>query len=207
KTIALCLSLGALTHPGLILAAGDHAHDEDLSKGEISSYRELTPTEATIQAVLDTYGQAMEQGSVEIMEQAVIPGDFSTIESGYPNWSWEDFRDNHFAVEVQQFSDVDYDMGLILGEFQGDLGFAIFRYTASGKVGNNPVSISGLGTAILELDDGQWKMHHLHTSAPRNQLQQAEEKLGGHGGDSEGAAHSDHDGDGHSEDDHGTHAH
>ena len=174
------IALLALTLPGMALAAGGHAHDEDLSKGPISSYRALTDDETTIQAVLDTYGRAMEEKSVEIMEQAVIPGDFSTIESGYPNWTWEDFRDNHLAVEMEQFTDVNYDMGLILGEFQGELGFAVFNYTASGKVAGNPVSISGLGTAILELDDGQWRLHHLHTSAPRSQLEQAQESAGEH---------------------------
>ena len=184
------LMLALLTLPGLTVAAGadghGHAHDEDLSKGAISSYRDLSPDEVKIQAVLDTYARAMEEKSVAIMEQAVIPGDFSTIESGYPNWTWEDFRDNHLKVEMEQFTDVDYEMGLILGEFQGSLGFAIFNYTASGKVAGNPVSISGLGTAILEETDAGWRMHHLHTSAPRNQLQQAEEDRGEH------SDHSDH---------------
>lgn len=184
--------LATLILPGRALAAGDHAHDEDLSKGPISSYRDLTADEATIQAVLDTYGRAMELRSIETMEQAVIPGNFSTIESGYPNWTWEDFRDNHLAVEMAQFTDVDYDMGLILGEFQGELGFAIFKYTASGKAGGNPVSISGLGTAILELDEGKWRMHHLHTSAPRAQLEQAEDNRGEHGA-ADGGGHG-HDG-------------
>lgn len=173
---AACL-IAALSAP--VLAAGDliadeHGHHGDMSKGAISSYRELTADEALIQSVLDTYGRAMEQKSVTIMEQAVIPGDFSTIESGYPNWTWEDFRDNHLAVEMEQFTDVDYDIGLILGEFQGSLGFAVFNYTASGKVQGNAVSISGLGTAILEETDSGWRIHHLHTSAPRTQLEQAE---------------------------------
>ena len=185
----ITISLATLIAPGIALAAGGHAHDDDLSKGEISSYRALTDDEATIQAVLDTYGRAMEEASVEVLEQALIPGDFTTIESGYPNWSWEDFRDNHFAVEVGQFADVSYDMGLIMGELQGDLGFAVFRYTASGKVADKPISISGHGTAILEPHDGRWKIHHMHTSAPRNQLQQAEEKLGGHGHGADQAEH------------------
>lgn len=190
KTITALLVLLAM--PAVTLAAGEHAHDEDLSKGAISSYRDLTADEAKIQAVLDTYARAMEESSVEIMEQAVIPGDFSTIESGYPNWTWEDFRDNHLAVEMEQFTDVDYDMGLILGEFQGDLGFAIYKYTASGKVAGNAVSISGLGTAILENTAAGWRMHHLHTSAPRTQLEQAEQSRGddsdesGHGGSEHG---------------------
>lgn len=174
KTFAL-LILSAL--PLLSQAAGDHSHT-DMAKGPISDYRELTADESTIQAVLDKYGEAMEQKSVTIMEQAVIPGDFSTIESGYPNWTWEDFRDNHLAVEMEQFTDVNYDMGLILGEFQGELGFAVYKYIASGKVAGNPVSISGLGTAILELTEAGWRIHHLHTSAPRTQLQQAEQSRG-----------------------------
>ncbi len=152
------------------LAAGEH-QPGDASKGPISSYRELTVAESEIQRVLDTYASAMEQKSVELMEQAVIPGDFSTIESGYPNWTWEDFRDNHLLVELDTFTDVNYDIRLIAGEQQGGLGFAVYEYTASGKVQGNPVSVSGLGTAILEKSAASWRIHHLHTSAPRTQLE------------------------------------
>lgn len=189
---AALLTTSAYLLPGTALAAGGHAHDEDLSKGAISSYRELTEDEATIQAVLDTYGRAMEEKSIAVMEQAVIPGDFSTIESGYANWTWEDFRDNHLAVEMEQFGDVSFDIGLVLGEFQGDLGFAIFNYTAAGEVAGNAISISGLGTAILENTAAGWRIHHMHTSAPRSQLQQAEQDMGGHGSgghDSNGHGH------------------
>jgi len=177
----LALSAGATAAGGHNEAAHsdggrDHGHaHSDLSQGPIRDYRELTADEATIQAVLDTYGRAMEQRSVEIMENAVIPGDFSTIESGYANWSWEDFRDNHLAVEMDAFTDVNYDMALILGEFQGSLGFALYRYTASGKVAGRETGITGLGTAILEATDAGWRIHHLHTSAPRDQLEAAEQ--------------------------------
>jgi hypothetical protein len=168
-SLALLLSLQAF-------AAGDHAHN-DMSKA-IKDYRELTPTEQTVQAVLDTYAQAMEEKSVEIMEQAIIVNDFSTIESGYPNWSWEDFRDNHLSAEMQSFTDVDYQIDLITGETQGSLGFAVFRYTASGKMHGKTISISGLGTAIIEETAAGWRIHHLHTSAPRNQLEQAAQGTG-----------------------------
>ena len=151
---------------------GGHGHaDVDMSKGPITSYRELTSDERRIQILLNKYGDAMEQKSVELMEQAVIPGDFTTIESGYPNWSWEDFRDNHLKVELDMFTNVDYEIDLIVGEFQGSLGFAVYTYTASGDVQERSVSISGLGTAILEETDDGWRIHHLHTSAPRDQLE------------------------------------
>jgi len=158
---------------GSALAAGGHGHGGGASgtAGPIVEYRELTAEEAIIQDVLDTYARAMEQKSVEVMEEAIVPGDFSTIESGYPNWTWEDFRDNHLLVEMDTFTDVNYEIQLISGEFSGSLGFAIYQYTASGKMQGKAVSISGFGTAILEQSDYDWRIHHLHTSAPRTQLE------------------------------------
>ena len=172
KNCLFGVSCALLLISGATNAAGDHGHGAVSGKvGPIDGYRELTADEAAIQAVLNTYAQAMEQKSVDIMEQAIIPGDFSTIESGYPNWTWEDFRDNHLLIEMDTFTDVDYDIKLISGEFQRSLGFAIYQYTASGKIQEKSVSISGLGTAILEQTDDGWRIHHLHTSAPRSQLE------------------------------------
>jgi hypothetical protein len=166
------LSAILLLIPGMAaIAAGDHAHN-DMSKA-IAEYRELTTTEQMVQEVMDTYARAMTEGSIEIMEDAIIPGDFSTIESGYPNWTWEDFRDTHLAAEFKVFDDASYDIDLLVGETQGSLGFAVFRYTAAGKVQDAEISISGLGTAILEETDAGWRIHHMHTSAPRDQLEQA----------------------------------
>jgi hypothetical protein len=161
---ALLLSVGT------VFAAGGHTSGEAV-KGPIAEYRALTKDEQTIQQVLGTYAKAMEQKSVELMEQAVMPGDFSTIESGYPNWTWEDFRDHHLLVEMDTFTDVSYVNRLIAGELQASLGFAVFSYTASGKMQGKTMSISGLGTAILEETKEGWRIHHLHTSAPRAQLE------------------------------------
>ena len=171
KLLALWLIFG----PVFAYAAGEHGQSNAM-QGPISDYRPLTTDEETIQSVLDTYARAMEQKSVAIMEQAIVPGDFSTIESGYANWTWEDFRDNHLLVEMDTFTDVKYIIKLISGELRETLGFAIYQYTASGKMQGKPdiVSISGLGTAILEKTGNGWRIHHLHTSAPRAQLEGAQ---------------------------------
>jgi len=171
KLLAVCLIIS----PVFANAAGEHGHDASM-RGPITDYRPLTPDEEILQSVLDTYARAMEQKSVTIMEQAIVPGDFSTIESGYPNWTWEDFRDNHLLVEMDTFTDVKYIIKLINGELQGSLGFAIYQYTASGKMQgkSDTVSISGLGTAIVEKTGDSWRIHHLHTSAPRAQLEGAQ---------------------------------
>jgi hypothetical protein len=172
KKRSIAISCMLIFISGSLFAAGDHGRGKASDKvGPIVEYRQLTEDEKVIQSVLDTYAQAMEQKSVALMEQAIIPDDFSTIESGYPNWTWADFRDNHLLVEMDTFTDVDYDIKLITGEFQGTLGFAVYQYTASGKVQDKAVSISGLGTAILEQTDAGWRIHHLHTSAPRSQLE------------------------------------
>ncbi|MGI9290636.1 MAG: YybH family protein [Gammaproteobacteria bacterium] len=173
RTLFILLSL---LLPLTSFAVGKHS-DIDMTQ-VIKDYRELNETEQAVQSVLDTYARAMEEKSIEVMEQAVIVGDFSTIESGYANWTWEDFRDNHLAVEIETFGDVDYQIDLVVGETQGSLGFALFKYTASGKVHGKTVSISGLGTAVLEETDDGWRIHHLHTSAPRDQLEQAAKGTG-----------------------------
>ena len=173
KARAAILTSVFLMTTSVALAAGGHGHGGSASgqAGPINDYRTLTAEERIIQDVLDLYATAMEEKSVEVMETAIIPGDFSTIESGYPNWTWEDFRDNHLLVEMETFTDVNYEIELITGELQGSLGFAIYQYTASGKMQDKAVSISGLGTAILEQTDEGWRIHHLHTSAPRSQLE------------------------------------
>jgi len=141
-------------------------------KEPIKNTRALTAEEQQIQDLLTLYGEAFEQKSLEKAERAVIPGDFYIIESGYPNWEWEDFRDNHFLAEMKDFTDIDYQIDLMVGETQGTLGFAIYQYTASGKFRGTPTGITGFGTAVLELHEGEWRLHHIHTSAPRKQLEQ-----------------------------------
>jgi len=157
---------------GLAIAAGGHGSQAPGQK-PVADSRPLTADEQTVQALLDGYAEAMEDKSVKAMEQVVIPGDFSTIESGYPNWTWEDFRDNHLLIEMDTFTDVEYTIELISGELKDPLGFAIYQYTAAGKMQGktDTVSISGLGTAILEKTAAGWRVHHLHTSAPRAQLE------------------------------------
>jgi len=157
--------------PGAVLASGA-SHTGLPPKEPIIESRPLTPEEQTIQDLLTLYAEAFAEKSLEKAERAVIPGDFYIIESGYPNWEWEDFRDNHFLVEMEDFSDIEYQIDLIVGETQGTLGFAIYKYTAAGKFRGTPTSISGYGTAVLELLDGEWRLHHIHTSAPRQQLEQ-----------------------------------
>lgn len=167
KKISL-LSIVVLLLPINAFALGGHTGDTEPAK-PIIEQRPLTADEQTIQDVLNTYALAMEKRDISIAEQAVIPGDFSTIESGYANWSWDDFKKHHLSVELDFFKDISYKIELLSGEFQGDLGFCVYRFTTSGTVvkSGNKMTTSGLATCIMEKTEQGWRIHHIHSSVPR----------------------------------------
>lgn len=171
KFIVIASALLLSATPSMLLASGA-SHTGLAPKEPIKNTRALTDDEQTVQDLLTLYAEAFEEKSFEKAELAVIPGDFTIIESGYPNWEWDDFRDNHFLAEMKDFTDIDYQIDLIAGELNGDSGFAIYQYTARGKFRGTPTGISGFGTAIIERYNGEWRLHHMHTSAPRAQLEQ-----------------------------------
>jgi hypothetical protein len=151
--------------------ASDGSHTALPPKQPIKDLRELNADEQKIQRLLDLYAEAIEEKSLEKAKRAILSNDFVIIESGYPNWQWEDFRDNHLLVEMKDFSEISYQMELIAGELQEKLGFGIYAYKASGKFRGKATSISGFATALLEKDQNEWRIHHIHSSAPRNQLE------------------------------------
>jgi len=55
--------------------------------------------------------------------------------------------------------------------FAGKTAWATFKYTISADVGEpgktRHVDGGGLGTAVLEQRDGEWRIVHWHSSAPR----------------------------------------
>jgi len=168
---AILLATVWFTTPSLLLASGA-SHTGLPPKEPIKNTRALTPDEQVVQDLLNLYAEAFKEKSLEKAEMAVIPGDFTIIESGYPNWEWDDFRDNHFLAEMKDFSDIEYQIDLITGELNEELGFAVYQYKAGGKFRGTPTSIAGFGTAIIEKYQGEWRLHHIHTSAPRSQLEQ-----------------------------------
>lgn len=165
KAIIAVFALLSVFHASSAVAVGEHT--SALSASPIVETRKLSKDEEVVRELLNLYASAMEKRSVAIAEKAVMPNDFSTIESGYANWTWEDFRDNHLSKELEVFTDVSYKIDLLSAELQGKLGFAIYRYTAKGKLKGQSMSMSGLATAIVENAGQGWRIHHIHSSVPR----------------------------------------
>jgi ketosteroid isomerase-like protein len=93
------------------------------------------------------------------------------FESGHANYGWADYRDNHLVPEMGEMKHTKYAFGDIKIHLAGKTAWATLKYTISADVLDNGkvrhVDGGGLGTAVLEKRDGQWRIVHWHSSAPR----------------------------------------
>ena len=95
----------------------------------------------------------------------------TVFESGHANYGWVDYRDNHLGPEMREMKNTRYAFSDIKIHLAGKTAWATFRSTIAAEVMDNGkqrhVDGGGLGTAVLEQRDGQWRIVHWHSSAPR----------------------------------------
>jgi len=91
----------------------------------------------------------------------------SVFESGHANYGWEDYRDHHLKVEIEEMKNVNYKLSDIKAKVSSDTAWATFKYTISADFRGQKIDSGGLGTAVLEKQSDGWKIVHWHTSAPR----------------------------------------
>lgn len=93
------------------------------------------------------------------------------FESGHANYGWTDYRDNHLVPEMGEMKNAKYEFSDLKIHLAGETAWATLKYTIAADVLENGksrhVDGGGLGTAILEKRDGQWRIVHWHSSAPR----------------------------------------
>jgi ketosteroid isomerase-like protein len=93
------------------------------------------------------------------------------FESGYANYGWADYRDNHLVPEMAEMKNTKYEFSDLKIHLAGRTAWATLKYAIAADVLDNGksrhVDGGGLGTAILEKRDGQWRIVHWHSSAPR----------------------------------------
>lgn len=91
----------------------------------------------------------------------------TVFESGYANYGWTDYRDNHLKPEMAEMKNVKYTLTDIKPRITGNTAWTTFKYTISADVKERHVEGVGLGTAVLEKRDGRWQIVHWHTSSSR----------------------------------------
>ena len=128
--------------------------------------------EGGVRAALLKSASTFEKNELAEATKVWVNDDSLTVfESGHANYGWADYRDNHLGPEMREMKNTKYAFSDIKIHLAGKTAWATFKYTISADVMSNGqqrhVDGGGLGTAILENRDGQWRIVHWHSSAPR----------------------------------------
>jgi ketosteroid isomerase-like protein len=128
--------------------------------------------EAAVRDTLLKSASTFEKNDLAEATKIWVNDDSLTVfESGHANYGWADYRDNHLGPEMREMKNTKYAFSDIKIHLAGKTAWATFKYTISADVGETGktrhLDGGGLGTAVLEQRDGQWRIVHWHSSAPR----------------------------------------
>ena len=128
--------------------------------------------EAAVRDALMKSASSFEKNDMAAATQVWANDESLTVfEQGHANYGWKDYRDNHLGPEMSEMKNTKYAFSDIKIHLAGKTAWATFKYTIAADVMDNGkprrVEGGGLGAAILEKRDGQWRIVHWHSSAPR----------------------------------------
>jgi ketosteroid isomerase-like protein len=128
--------------------------------------------EAAVREVLQKSALGFAKNDVDMVTNVWANDEMLTVfESGHANYGWADYRDHHLLPEMKEFKNTKYELSDMKIHLAGKTAWATFKYTISGDVeqggATRHVDGAGLGTAVLEERQGQWRIVHWHSSAPR----------------------------------------
>lgn len=130
------------------------------------------PDEAAVRDALLKSASTFEKNDLAEATKVWVNDDSLTVfESGFANYGWHDYRDNHLGPEMGEMKNTKYALSDIKIHLAGKTAWATLKYTIAADVMDNGktrhVDGAGLATAVLENRDGQWRIVHWHSSAPR----------------------------------------
>ena len=128
--------------------------------------------EAAVRDALMKSAVSFEKNDLAMASQVWANDESLTIfESGHANYGWADYRDHHLVPEMGEMKNTKYAFSDIKIHVAGKTAWVTLKYTISADVTDNGklrhVDGGGLGTAVLENREGQWRIVHWHSSAPR----------------------------------------
>lgn len=128
--------------------------------------------EAAVRDALMKSALSFEKNDIAMATQVWASDESLTVfESGHANYGWADYRDHHLVPEMGEMKNTKYGFTDIKIHLSGKTAWATLKYTIAADVGETGktrhVDGGGLATAVLEQHDGQWRIVHWHSSAPR----------------------------------------
>ncbi len=128
--------------------------------------------EAAVREALMKSASSFEKNDMAAMTQVWANDESVTVfESGHANYGWADYRDHHLGPEMKEMKNTKYSFSDMKIHVAGNTAWATMKYSIAADIGEpgktRHVQGAGLATAVLEKRDGQWRIVHWHSSAPR----------------------------------------
>jgi ketosteroid isomerase-like protein len=128
--------------------------------------------EAAVRDVLLMSASSFEKNDLAAATKVWLNDESLTVfEQGHANYGWNDYRDNHLGPEMSEMKNTKFLLSDIKIHLAGKTAWATLKYTIAADMLENGkprhVDGAGLGTSILEQREGQWRIVHWHSSAPR----------------------------------------
>ena len=147
------------------------AHDDEESS---APSLQLSPEQQQIVTFMSDYADAFQSTDLERISDFMINDEgFSFFEGSLPDWGWDSYV-HHMQAELPAFSETRYVISGVRPFTSGDMAYATFEWQLDVTVlsdqfegGRHPVSMRGIGTAVLLRDGDDWRISHLHTSQSR----------------------------------------
>ncbi|WP_444922423.1 hypothetical protein ACJJID_08985 [Microbulbifer sp. CnH-101-G] len=139
--------------------------------GALAAYNNFSD-EKMVEKTLMNYAEGMSLLDFNKIKLATVGNsDLSVFEGPEPkpNYGWDDYQNNHLKNEFSIIKNLDYNISDTKIFISDELATATFNYKSEALLqsGDGPevlVGTYGIGTAVLKLDDHNWKILHLHTS-------------------------------------------
>jgi ketosteroid isomerase-like protein len=128
--------------------------------------------ESAVREALLQSASSFEKNDMAAATQVWINDESLTVfESGHANYGWADYRDHHLGPEMKEMTNTKYSFSDMKIHLAGKTAWATMKYSIAADVGEagkmRHVDGAGLATVVLEKRDGQWRIVHWHSSAPR----------------------------------------
>lgn len=124
--------------------------------------------EARVRSTLEVLFAAAERADLAALDTLYAGDSLTVVEGTGINRGWTDYRDHHLAPELREMRNFQYRPFEIEPHVQGNLAWAIFRYTLRAEVEGRTLDLVGRGTAVLERRGNRWVVRHTQTtSRPR----------------------------------------
>ena len=174
--VSLFAAIAALT----VGVADLWAHGEEEHQDSAVEY---SAAEQEVVGALELYAQAMESADFGQLTQAFTADDqFTYYEGTHLDVGWEAYK-THVEPEMKLFRDTSYTVSNIRPQLGQDMAYVTFDYAMDVTIvsdqfegGVHPVSMKGVGTAILKRMDEVWKISHLHTTQKRDKAPSQEQQ-------------------------------